>query len=358
MIVSTNIGLGWTALRLQPMLAVWVDSVEQEGVNKARTRLMFAAINGTIEGGHENTYPDAVETYMHGWVRPEDKFRGISSLACDVSIELKDSSICTYNDAQKCHRNQKLLTNLSNIAGPVGGVAYPGICGLAVWLAAVIETYGVSVSGAQPMFQHPGSLSTIDLGSPIPPPWTSFVFGYTSDWSQEQLKYFMDVSTGALAMSIPFYPPTYPNDDKVVLLSELPMLRMETSRSFILLLPPGLLTLNLLFVVGLSSSMHKSTDLRRFRLGTVWDFARSSQTQSINRMVKYTLDEGDVSKEMGELQFHYDKDVEGHDGLVVRGLGSKHGSSDTVATFCCAALGSLKLKGEPRVEVAQEGSKT
>lgn len=210
-VVATHVGLNWTAIRLQPMLTTWVESVEQRDAHTATTRLMFAAINGTIENGYENTIPKPIVQYMvtqGGLPDLHCPFNGISSLACEITIALKDSSVCMYDDTQKCAREQKLLNDLSSLNRPE--IEYSGIAGLAVWLASAIQNYGVSVYGAQPMFQQPGSTSRPGSEGPIPAPWTSFVFGYTSNWTQDQLKYFLDVGTGALAMSMALYCRSWP----------------------------------------------------------------------------------------------------------------------------------------------------
>lgn len=64
-------------LRIQPKLTVWVDRAGDTSNTSAIVRVMFLAMGGTLENGYQN---DA-----------EIGYESVSSLACNVSVELQDS---------------------------------------------------------------------------------------------------------------------------------------------------------------------------------------------------------------------------------------------------------------------------
>lgn len=91
--VSTNMGSGSSSsvwLRLQSHLTLWIDHCTKTGDASATTRLVFAAINRNIGNEYIFVPPSDSEMYQSGC------YHGISTLACDVNVELLDSSLCTY----------------------------------------------------------------------------------------------------------------------------------------------------------------------------------------------------------------------------------------------------------------------
>lgn len=260
-------------IRQQPMLALWVDQWTGLSNTRAITTLIFAAVNGTIEGGFKNGPSDTMSDL--GYVQ------GISSLACDVDVELTDSIICTWKDETKCPEPSTTLSELATLGQPCEGC-------ISVWLAAAIEVYGVSVYGTLPMFQptlpNSGVLVPEQLGNfshNLPTAWTSTSSNASQAWSQDVLRNFIDVGSGALATTIMRH---FPNTTGT-LESRLKMSRLETGRSWLLLFPPGFVLVTVVLVTVVSEIMYSASNLAHVRFGTIGEILFNSQTDDIAAVV-------------------------------------------------------------------------
>lgn len=167
--VSTNIGSD-VQLRPQKQLTLWVDQYENITASKAVTRLFFAALGGNIEGGHHNELPSGLPDLCGEYCS------SISSLACDVEIDLVDSQACTG----QCSEINATLSSMETLQmGDLPPFSPPPryIWPISVYLAAASTVFGSAVYGRQPLFA-PGIK---DLSSPYALPQSY------SDWAVRPL---------------------------------------------------------------------------------------------------------------------------------------------------------------------------
>ncbi|KIW30720.1 uncharacterized protein PV07_02426 [Cladophialophora immunda] len=305
--VKANMSATDLWIRQQPQLSLWVDRWRNLSDTRAVTTMMFAAINGTIEGGHKNG-PTEVMLEL-GYIE------GVSSLACDIDVELKDSVVCTWKDQSKCPPPSMTLSKLETLGQPCSGC-------ISVWLAAAVEVYGVSIYGTQPMFYptftDPGVLAPAQLGNltaTLPVAWTSVSTSPTSyAWPQKVLRNFVEVGSGAIAMTIMRH---FPNESGI-LESQLPMLRLQARRSWLLFLPPALVLVSVLLVAALSGVMHADANLAHVRLGTTSEIVLNSQTEDIKSVVNDARKSATTRDALSRLRVRYGIVAEGGAGLARR----------------------------------------
>ncbi|EXJ66497.1 uncharacterized protein A1O5_10166 [Cladophialophora psammophila CBS 110553] len=305
--VQVNMSATDLWVRQQPQLSLWVDRWRNLGDTRAVTTMVFAAINGTIEGGHKNGPTEAMLEL--GYIE------GVSSLACDIDVELKDSVVCTWEDQSKCPAPSMTLSKLETLGQPCSGC-------ISVWLAAAVEVYGVSIYGTQPMFYptftDPGVLAPKQLGNltaTLPVAWTSVSTNPTSyNWPKEVLRNFVEIGSGALAMTIMRH---FPNESGI-LESKLPMLRLDASRSWLLFVPPALVLASVVLVAALSGFMHAEANLANVRMGTTSEIVINSQTEDIRSVVNEARKSSTARDELSKLRVRYGTVAEGGAGLARR----------------------------------------
>ena len=184
----------------------------------------------------------------------------------------------------------------------------------AVWLAAVIESYGISIAGAQPLF---GSGPSIGNGSrPLPIPWTSTMgsknLGNSPYWTQADLTNFIQVGSGALAVAMATGGWV---DGQEILESMYPMSRMSTERAYVLLLAPALAVGSVLLLALLSVTMHSAANVPVIRLGSTASIIFSSQTADIRAMVDDARQSSTPEKALSAQQLRYAMTSDGSLGL-------------------------------------------
>jgi len=261
--VNGNLG-DEVLLRFLPnQLTVWVDNIREVTDTKAVTKLMFAITNGTIENGANNQMSDLTNSICMdgGQDGPYGGLpcAGISSIACDISIDLLESEACNG----ECHAtSSKALSDLNNTyVGDLSRVA------MSAYLGAIPTMLGEYIYGAQPCYSF-GSAFMSNSTTTLPAPFTDVWVppGGLDHWTLAKLTDFVNVSSGALAIAA-MGPTNWPRGETPVD-SMLHMPRMTPERSYSLLAPPAIALLCLLAVVILSSSVHRSADVTGVRLGS------------------------------------------------------------------------------------------
>lgn len=218
-------------VRLQPRMTLWVDSVEYVSKTRSISTIIFAAINGTVEGGGITQPTANMSSYG---------YTGISAVSCQVDVELVDDQLNVgIGDASTV-----ITTSLSTFSGPGQTISPYGPLGdVAVWLAVAITGYGTSVWGTQPMFEmraaYTSNLMTPALSEDdtnalqLPTTYTSTTGTNGNNWTLATLLNFIDVGSGALAIAMCRQWPKAP----VLIASTQVVLQIETARTYILLVP-------------------------------------------------------------------------------------------------------------------------
>ena len=302
-------------VRVQPVLSLWVDNYGADTKFSSWSRIVFAAFNGSIEGGHHTPAPSEMIT-----TNPERNYtNGISTLACDVNVTLVDSKFCTG----RCQQEYTTLQSIETLSSHGSNAFRPPYdrTVIANWLSLAVVAYGTSVNGAQPCFA-PGKPNNVSL--PLPIAYTSEgVYGTSYDWTQAELTNFMDVGSGAMSM-IMTHSWMLNETANVTVSSSLEMLRMDTTRSVLLLIPIGIVLLSLVLLAVLIEIMYRQTGVDVVRLGSVGEVLIASQTSDVHASVREFKEGRTNRKQFAETKFRYGILPDGTDGL---------GRRDHVRTF-------------------------
>lgn len=248
-------------VRFQPFLATWVDRVQEYKDNdkKSTTTVIFALLNGTIDGGaifsSENLTED-ITTFPFT----------ISAIACDIDVELVDRRL-QIGQSETVTGN---LQAVKDLRFPSRGKTRASIC---TWIGAATTLFGVNVYGTQPMYLHS------ETGTPGF--WTTTENGRASSWSRGDVERFINVSAGAVAMSLP----GFVNGPFITTPIESQYFSMQLDHrwSYLLLIPVAVVLAATGILAALNSKMHRQLGVPAMRLATVGDILQSSVTESIQK---------------------------------------------------------------------------
>lgn len=137
-------------LRAQTQLTLWVDRIHRISDSRANTRVVFAALGGEIEGGYRNMLNGRLKQFCFDecWNNGTLCCSSISSLACDIDIELFDSLACNGN----CSNGNPTLTSMVTLSTPNGSAfdsrpKHPWQ--VAAYMAAAPTRFGLAIYGRQ-----------------------------------------------------------------------------------------------------------------------------------------------------------------------------------------------------------------
>lgn len=258
-------------LRMQPRLAVWVDKVQYESQNRTITTLVFAAINGTIENGISTPATKHMES---------QKYESVSGLKCTVDVTLNQSTINIGDGPDNGMAN---VSSTQTVIGPGKHNSKFGALGdVAEWMGTVVTTLGISVRGAQPLFDHNTNA--------LPTPFTTTQGAQApQNWLQADLLNFISVASGALALSMS----TEWNRVNTTLRSSMTVQQIIPMRSLILLIPASVVLLAEVFLAVLLFYTYRRARIPEMRQAKTSDIIFMTQNQSIKEGVaKFSLHSG------------------------------------------------------------------
>lgn len=261
---------GEVLLRFLPnQLSVWVDNYQYHSETRVTTNLMFAIVNGTIENGANNRHAAMANTACMGLGY---SCTGISSIACDVDVELSEGRIC---NGECQNSNAKALTSLEMTT--VGGYSW----GLAFYLGAISSILAPSVFGAQPTYATGYLQANSSYALPIP-----FLDLWPGPqdaphWSIANLTNFINVTAGALGTTTAQHFPA----GWTIVESVIDMPRLDTQRSYSLLAPPAIALLCFVAVAALSFIMHKHAGVETVRLASTSEILVRSADGEVRSLV-------------------------------------------------------------------------
>lgn len=174
---------GLVTIRMQPKLTLWVDKVDHVSNTNVISTIIFASVNGEIEGG--------IKTLSTADMLSRNYTNGISSIQCVVDVKLIDSTF----SIGKGSSSLSTVSRLKNF-GLVGSNLEELKPRAAAWFGLVAVTNGISVNGAQPMFNNVNNGLPTMFTSDAKPTETQ------NRWTIDQLKEFIKVSSGALAITM------------------------------------------------------------------------------------------------------------------------------------------------------------
>ncbi|KAK3292960.1 uncharacterized protein B0H64DRAFT_375943 [Chaetomium fimeti] len=262
----------------QAQLTVWADDFEFVSDRRTRTTLIFAAINGTIEGG--STTPLIL-----------GNLTSVSSVACDVEIEAVDDTLSVGNmpipaDTSTLHT----LSSTDTLTFSPAASNKTRLNELLLWFTIAPLMTSTSVDGTQPMFTN-----STTTGLPLAYTTTSSTAPNT--WTTHGLTTFIRLAIGALAQATTTTTspssPTPPGQQQQQQPPPPPFLlttttlthRLSHPRTLLLLIPP-LLTLTLTLLIALyTSHLHATLSIPVMRGADLGELLKSSQTAWLREVV-------------------------------------------------------------------------
>ncbi|KAH6847631.1 hypothetical protein B0I37DRAFT_354352 [Chaetomium sp. MPI-CAGE-AT-0009] len=248
-------------IRPQAQLTVWADDFEFVSDRRTRTTLVFAAINGTIEGGSTTALTLGNLT-------------SVSSVACDVEIEAVDD-ILSVGD-MPIPADTTTLSTLSSIDSLTFSPAASSktrLNELLLWFTIAPLMTSSSVDGTQPMF-------TNSTTTGLPLAYTTTSSSAPNTWTTQRLTTFIRLAIGALAQATTTTTTTTTpiSPSPTILLTTTPTKKLSRARTLLLLIPP-LLTLTLTLAVALyTTHLHTRLGIPVMRRADVGELLKSSQT--------------------------------------------------------------------------------
>ncbi|KAK3901295.1 hypothetical protein C8A05DRAFT_16497 [Staphylotrichum tortipilum] len=251
-------------IRPQPQLTAWVDTFEFISDQRTQTTLIFAALNGTIEGGLPTPLALANLT-------------SVSSIACAITIEASDAIITVGTPSPRVSA-LPILSSLSTLTLPPAPSApspNTGLNELLLWLTAAPLLTSPSIDGTQPMFTNS---TTTHL--PLPLTTTSDPQGQNT-WTIPGLTAFIHLSVSALLQST-----TPSSSSPQITIPTTPLLHSLSPHRIPLLLLPLLLALLITLALAFyTAHLHAKLSVPVMRRAGVGEVLKSAQTAWVREVV-------------------------------------------------------------------------
>jgi hypothetical protein len=241
------------ALRIQSRLACWMDAREFQSPTSSVVTLIFAAINGTIEGGASTQPTDSMI---------DRRYNEISSVACSVAVNFVQTTQAVGSDSPNLIAN---VSSASNVKGPRAhdplNINGQSLGEVAAWLGGSVAALGASIDGAQPLFQAQGQSNQTLLPTGYTTTETSLTAPDNNDWTQDTIKQFINVSSGAVALAMSKQWAT----GNTTVYSNLPVPSLTPGNAYLLLVPAVVMVVLIGILVVLDVCIHRITRTPKMR---------------------------------------------------------------------------------------------
>ncbi|KAK4223197.1 hypothetical protein QBC38DRAFT_488114 [Podospora fimiseda] len=276
-----------TWFRPQPGLTLWADSFDFVSENQTRTTLIFASINGTIEGGATTPLT------MHNLTTA-------SAISCTVDISASDSVLTLHPSISPL----PTLSSLSFLTSPNSSLNE-----LLLWFTISPLLTGPSIDGAQPTFYNSSTTNR-------PIPFTSLAIPLSesqNNWTIPALQEFIHLSIGALAQSTSSSSESTPTQLVTTILTLHKIKSLSYPRSLLLLIPP-LITLCIFISLAIWNTLvHKKLGIPVMRLLSTGEILKSVQTRYMRQIAGIDSAKTYLPQDMGGIEVKYGVD---RDGIV------------------------------------------
>ncbi|RAL64607.1 hypothetical protein DID88_001640 [Monilinia fructigena] len=216
------------------------------------TTIVFAATDGSIEGG---------STIHHSG-------HNITSLQCDVRTELVQSTYQAGSGGPQ-------ITTLSNASFHSPG---NNITELANWLGGAATAFGIKIQQKLPQ-------GYTTIYAPDGNGWE------INDWSQTALKNFINVTSGAVALAMSMQM----TDGPVIIHSVSSFPKLDTAKTFLLLLPTGIILLTIACLIAVNRWSHNVTRIQKIRLARIPEWTESLHGSEKAKNCNGLIDSSDES---------------------------------------------------------------
>jgi len=292
--------------------------VEYIGPTRTLSNLIFACPDCNIENGTWTDTPVAVANSEFGISR-------VSAVRCAVDVNLVQGDM-TIGTGGSSNENAN-VSAVETVYGPGQYLSPYGDLGdVAEWMATVATTYGDNIYGAQPMWYKQSLFATQAPDSEILPViFTTTETETTPDnWTQNELKNFISVGSGALALSIA----KQWNYQSMIVNSTIYQQQILPRRALLLLAPVLLvLTANLSLAASLSV-LYSRNKLRDIQQAGTREIIWNTQNHSIAAGVERLHSRVAGYEELESLMVQYGSLADDHSHLGLRWVTHDAGEHD------------------------------
>ncbi|OCT48263.1 hypothetical protein CLCR_04003 [Cladophialophora carrionii] len=267
------------SLLMRPQLTVWADDCQLPSSSRARSTLVFASLNGTIENG--------IPAYVE-----HEEIHSLEAVACDIDIDLVDDILCIGDE--ECREKNSTTQTLTSLRD----IYRKSLNEIAVWMAMAPIVVGVSVSGAQPMFYHRPN-------APLPHLYTTTI-GKGDHWTSEQLEGFINASISAVAQELVV---NQPAAHDVQIQSLTTTVKLTSVRVRLLILPVATMLIVMALLVSWSELLHRKYKIPLRRLASLSEFLKSCQTAHIVKEASVDSLQADTPSNLGQLKVMFGRTV-------------------------------------------------
>ncbi|CCC12942.1 hypothetical protein SMACR_06084 [Sordaria macrospora] len=288
-------------VRPQPELTGWADNFTFEASHRTKATLVFAALNGTIEGGKESNFTLGT-------------MKSVSAIACEVIISATDDILTIGNPSSRA--DNTTLPTLSSLETLHTNTSNPSTAlnELLLWFTIAPILSAPSVSGAQPMFSNSTS--------------TNRAVAYTGQaaqrntWTIDGIESFIHLSIGALLQSTTASQ-AGSTDNTTLLTSTYPLQFLSRLRALLLLLLPLLLVTLIVCLSFYLSHIHARESIPVLRLAGPCELLKSSQTHWLREQAGTDAAKTYLPSDLGATTVRFG--AVGKEGAEMVGLGDGNG---------------------------------
>ena len=276
-----------------PQLTLWADDFTFVSERQTKATLIFAALNGSIEGGEWT--PIVLGS-----------LKGASAVACDVEITAVDG-VLTVGDSFP-PSEAPVLSSIEDLQTSPNATQESAINELLLWFAVAPVLVGSSVDGTQPMFFNA-------TGSNLPVPYTG-TSAERNSWTIDGIESFIRMSVGALAQatSRDSSPPSALQP--VVLASTARSHKLSPQRALLLVIPPVLVVAFALILAVWLTIVHARGRIPVMRMAGPAELLKSAQTQFLREQAGTDAAKAYLPSELGPVEVKYGVDKDGLVGLA------------------------------------------
>ncbi|KAF2636428.1 hypothetical protein P280DRAFT_552926 [Massarina eburnea CBS 473.64] len=273
-------------VRDEARLAVWAHNYTFDSITKTTVTVIFAALNGTIPEGKAGVN-----------IPKEGRVSSISSVACDIGVELVEDTL-VVGDGKGPAVQINSLHDIK-VHGQKQGAA-TNYNELNLWFAAAIVANGAYAYGVQPMYSFgkgwiPARFTTT-LTSTSPT-------GVDNEgWNIDYIKNMIRISTGASMLGDSI---SWSVDEKIDLYSHVYILKMDPRRTIYLTIAPLAIVASGLVLMAWNMRLHRSRAIPIMRKATLSEVLKSSQTPDLLGPASFDKLDYNQPSVLGELKVRF-----------------------------------------------------
>ncbi|KXX78238.1 hypothetical protein MMYC01_206477 [Madurella mycetomatis] len=294
-------------VRPQAQLTLWANDFDFVSDRRTRTTLVFAALNGTIEGSEP-------APLILG------SLTSASAIACDVEIGVSDDVLSVGVDGPASAENNDpdlpVLSSTSNLSLSPAASRETRINELLLWFTVSPLLASTSVDGTQPMFANSSSTHrpvALTTSAPL-----SADSAASNSWTIPGLEEFIRLSIGALAQATSTSSTNAnpsPENQSIILRSTALTRKLSPARSYLLVILPVISLALLLAAAAYSTDLHTQLSIPVMRLAGLGELLKSVQTAWLREQAGTDAAKTYLPHELGGVRIRYGVDADGLAGL-------------------------------------------